>query len=276
MMSLIPTRPFALLTFLASVLLTAAQGYESDWDAYLMQVEGRPVSVVVDLGLRGVAPKADKPYATLIRTRMLRPQANGLPGAVESARLDSLEEHLVEWLEKGRGDIYAGRYTQRGIRTFHFFTGDTSGQASALYAAFAGFPEYEWLARSVADSAWSNYLDALYPPLRELELIRDRRLVESLQRQGDPLTRPRPVEHYLHFPSKISRMEFLRLPEIEGFTVVEMPEADSSRRDMPYLLHLRRDDIPDLRFIDRVVMPLRDKASRMRGRYEGWETFLFR
>lgn len=270
----IPTRSFALLTMLATVLLTAAQSYESDWDAYLMQVEGRPVSVVVDLGLRRVAPLADKPYATLIRTRLLRPQANGLPGSVDSARLDSLEERLVEWLEKARGDIYAGRFTQRGIRTFHFFTGDTSGQAAALHAAFASFPEYAWLARSVADSAWSNYLDALYPPPRELELIRDRRLVERLQRQGDPLTRPRSVEHFLRFPSKTSRMEFLRQPGMEAFTVAEMPEADSSRKDLPYLLHLRRDDTPDMRFIDRVVMPLRDKALRMRGRYEGWETYL--
>ncbi|NDC78509.1 MAG: DUF695 domain-containing protein [Chitinophagia bacterium] len=273
-MTSIQTRSFALLVFLAPVLLSTAQVYESDWDAYLMQVEGRPVSVVVDLGLRRAAPMANKPFATLIRTRLLRPQANGLPGSEESARLDSLEERLVERLEKGRGDIYAGRFTHRGIRTFHFFTGDTSGQATALHAAFAGFPEYAWLARSVADSAWSNYLDALYPPPRELELIHDRRLVDRLQRQGDPLARPRPVEHYLRFPSKISRMEFLRQPGMEAFTVAEMPEADSTRKDMPYLLHLRRVDIPDMQFIDRVVIPLRDKASRMRGRYEGWETYL--
>jgi hypothetical protein len=268
------TRPFAVLTLMTIALLSAAQGYESDWDTYLMQVEGRPVSVVVDLGLRRAAPMADKPYATLIRTRLLRPQPNGLPGTGESARLDSLEERLVEGLGMDKGYLYAGRYTHRGLRTFHFFTGDTSGQASALYDAFAGFPEYAWLARSVVDSSWSNYLDALYPPPRELELIRDRRLVDRLQRQGDALTRPRPVEHYLRFPSKTSRMEFLRQPGMEAFTVAEMPEADSARRDMPYLLHLRRADIPDMGFIDRVIMPLRDKASRMRGRYEGWETFL--
>lgn len=273
-MTPIQTRSFTLLTFLMHVLLSAAQGYESDWDAYLMQVEGRPVSVVVDLGLRKAAPMADKSMATLIRTKLLRPQSNGLPGAGESANLDSLEERLVERLERDRGYVYAGRYTHRGIRTFHFFTADTSGQASALHAAFAGFPEYAWLARSVVDSAWSNYLDALYPPPRELELIRDRRLVDRLQRQGDPLARPRPVEHYLRFPSKTSRMEFLRQPGMEAFTVAEMPEADSTRKDMPYLLHLRRADIPDMGFIDRVVMPLRDKASRMRGRYEGWETYL--
>ena len=273
-MTPIQTRSFALLAFLVPPLLSASQGYESDWDTYLMQVEGRIVSVVVDLGLRRAAPMADKPFATLIRTKLLRPQANGLPGSGESARLDSLEERLVESLERGRGYVYAGRYTHRGIRTFHFFSGDTSGQASALHAAFADFPEYAWLARGVADSAWSNYLEALYPPPRELELIRDRRLVDRLQRQGDPLARPRPVEHYLRFPSKTSRMEFLRQPGMEAFTVAEMPEADSARKDMPYLLHLRRADIPDLHFLERIVTPLRDKAIRMRGRYEGWETYL--
>jgi len=267
-------RTGAASALLAAVMSVAAQPHESDWDTYLMQVEGRPVSVVVDLGLRAAAPMADRPLAVLIRTRILRPQPNGLPGAAEAARLDSLEQRLEDCLQRDRDAVYAGRYTQRGIRTFHFFTADSAGQAEALHRALAPFPEYAWLARTLTDTAWSNYLDALYPPPRELELIRDRRLVDRLQRQGDPLVRPRPVEHYLRFPSKTSRMEFLRQPGMEAFTVAEMPEADSARRDMPYLLHLRRADIPDMGFIDRVIMPLRDKASRMRGRYEGWETFL--
>lgn len=255
-------------------LIAASQGYESDWDAYLMQVEGRPVSVVVDLGLRKVAPMADRATATLVRARLLRPQSNGLPGAEESARLDSLEERLVQGLARVGGHVYAGRFSQRGIRTFHFFTADTAGQAAALRDAFAAFPEYAWLARSLPDSGWSNYLDALYPPPRELELIGDRRLVDQLQRQGDALARPRVVEHFLRFPSKISRMEFLRQPGMEAFTVAAMPEADSTGKEMPYLLQLRRDDVPDLAFVDRVLRPLREKAGRYRGRYEGWETYL--
>jgi hypothetical protein len=267
-------RSCVLLAMLLPSLIAASQGYESDWDAYLMQVEGRPVSVVVDLGLRKVVPMTDRPMATLVRTRLLRPQSNGLPGAEESTRLDSLEERLVQMLSRAGGHIYAGRYSQRGIRTFHFFTADTAGQAAALQDAFTPFPEYSWLARSLPDSGWSNYLDALYPPPRELELIGDRRLVDRLQRQGDALARPRVVEHFLWFPSKMSRMEFLRQPGMEAFTVSAMPEADSTGKDMPYLLQLRRDDVPDLPFVDRVVRPLREKAGRYRGRYEGWETTL--
>lgn len=267
-------RSCALAAMLIPCLIAASQGYESDWDAYLMQVEGRPVSVVVDLGLRKVAPMADRPMATLVRTRLLRPQSNGLPGTEESARLDSLEERLVEGLSRSGGHVYAGRFSQRGMRTFHFFTADTAGQAAALRDAFAAFPEYSWLARSLPDSGWSNYLDALYPPPRELELIGDRRLVDQLRRKGDDLAKPRAVEHFLRFPSKMSRMEFLRQPGMEAFTVAAMPEADSTGRDMPYRLQLRRVDVPDLPFVDRVIRPLREKAVRFRGRYEGWETYL--
>jgi hypothetical protein len=259
---------------LAAVMSVAAQPHESDWDTYLMQVEGRPVSVVVDLGLRTAAPMADRPLAVLIRTRILRPQPNGLPGANEAARLDSLEQRLEDCLQRDRDAVYAGRYTHRGIRTFHFFTADSTGQATALHQALAPFPEYAWLAQTLTDTAWSNYFDVLYPPPREYERIRNRRLVDHLQRMGDPLTEARRIEHFLRFPTKSARMEFLRQPGMDMFTVTDMPEADTGMTTLPYRLHLSRKDVPDHGLVDRLIMPLHDRAERLRGRYEGWETHL--
>jgi len=253
-----------------------SQAYESDWDTYLLQVEGKPVSVLVDMGLRGVAPMPGRPQAVLIRTKLQQPQPNGLPGAEESLRLDSLEEQLVAALEKGRGAVYAGRYSQRGLRTFHFFTADTAGQATALWQVFAGYADYAWMARTVADSSWSNYLDILYPPPLQRELMRDRRLIDHLRQKGDALTTPRQIDHFLYFPSKSKRMEFLRQPGMDAFTVAEMSEADPSRQALPYLLRLRREDLPSLLFVEKVITPLRTQAASQGGQYEGWQTHLVR
>lgn len=269
-------RTGAVAALLAAALSGAAQPYESDWDAYLMPMEGRPVSVVVDLGLRSTAPMADRPLALLLRLRIRQPQPNGLPGAAETARLDSLEQRLEDALQRDRHAVYAGRFTRRGVRTFHFFTADSTGQAAALHQALAPFPEYEWLARTVPDTAWSNYFDVLYPPPREYERIRNRRLVDHLRRQGDALAEARPIDHHLRFPTKSARMEFLRQPGMDAFTVADMPEADTARTDLPYRLHLTRRDVPDHGLVDRLIMPLHDRAERLRGRYEGWETYLVR
>jgi hypothetical protein len=69
----------------------SAQSFESDWDTYQMEVNGKPVSVVVDLGLARIAPMKNRPHAIIVRTRILKPDAVGQPGKSEAARLDELK-----------------------------------------------------------------------------------------------------------------------------------------------------------------------------------------
>jgi hypothetical protein len=259
------------LSILSAVV--SAQSAGGDWDAYLMEVNGKPVSVVVDLGLARIAPMKDRPNAILVRTRIKDPDAGGQPGKAESARLDELENLMVEQLEKSTGAVYAGRFTQRGLREFHFFALDTVGYARALRTAFAGFTEYEWLARSVEDKSWSNYFDVLYPPAVEMEKIQNRRLVDLLREKGDGLKAPRRIDHYFYFKTKSLREQFLRGPGMSEFSIAEMPEADE-KQALPYLLHLHKEDVPDYGLITRLIIPLWENARKLQGRYDGWETYL--
>jgi hypothetical protein len=251
----------------------SAQSFESDWDTYQMEVNGKPVSVVVDLGLARIAPMKNRPHAIIVRTRILKPDAVGQPGKSEAARLDELENLMAERLEKTTGAIYAGRFTQRGLRQFHFFVLDTVGYAEALRAVFSGFTEYEWLARGVEDKTWSNYFDVLHPPAIEMERIRNRRLVDLLRQKGDGLKEPRRIDHFFYFKTKSTREELLRRPGMSAFTIAEMPEADE-KQALPYLLHIYKNDIPDYGMIEKLIIPLWEAAAKLQGRYDGWETYL--
>ena len=81
---------------------------------------GKPISVNVDLALGQVAPIKENPFVVILRIKLRAPNTNGLPGIDEMKELDKLESRLVELLARQVGAMFAGRFTQRGIREFYF------------------------------------------------------------------------------------------------------------------------------------------------------------
>jgi uncharacterized protein (TIGR01619 family) len=253
--------------------VSKAQKNISNWDAYLLEVNKKPVSIIVDLGLAETAPQKERPFVVIIRTRLLNPEPNGLPGKTESSRLDQMENLLVEQMSSKSGAVYTGRYTQRGLREFYFYTLDTVDYFLAIKSALAGFTEYQWLTQAKEDKSWTNYFSVLYPPPIELEKIHNRRIVDLLKGKGDALTETRRIDHYFYFKTKSKREDFLRSDGMENFTIEELPESDG-KSELPYMLHLHKNDVPDYSFIDRVLIPLWERARAFQGRYDGWETYL--
>ena len=256
-------------------LSLSAQSYDSDWDAYVLEWNGKPVSVVVDLGLADVAPMKSRSQVIIVRTQLLRPGSNGQPDRAEADRLDSLENELVGQLANSNGALYAGRYTQRGLRAYYFYTLDTVGYEAILQQVFSRYTTYTWLGRAMEDKEWSHYRTVLYPPPTSLERILNRRLVDKLQHSGDALLAPRRIDHFFYFKTKSQRDQFLRTAGMEAFHIEAMPEADE-KQPLPYGLQLYKNDIPDYALIENLILPLWEKAQKYQGKYEGWETYLVR
>ena len=263
----------AISIWLVPFLSGGASAQEADWDTYVLNLDGKPVTYLVDLSLAERAPMRDRRFAILVRTRLLSQDANGMPSKAESDSLNRVEDRVEGALSSSLDAVYAGRYTQRGLRQFHFFAGDTTGYREALEGVFAGQTGRTWMARAVEDTGWSHYFDELYPPAVELERIRNRRLVDLLEKKGDALTAPRRVDHFFRFRTKSARESFLRSLSSKGFGIAASPEADAEP-GLPYLLQVYRNDAPGYPMIDRVVIPLWEEARRSNGRYEGWETYL--
>ena len=262
-------RPLFLLMMFFT-LNAFSQTAESDWDAYVLDMNGKPVSIVVDLSLASRAPMKDRPMALVVRTKLRQPRSDGQPGGEEIPRLDSMEEDIVNRLSRATGAVYAGRFTQRGIREFCFFALDSVGYSEALFAAFAGYPGYEWLGKAVEDKAWSNYFDMLFPAPDQLDRMRFRRQSDALRQNGDALERPRPVEHQLRFKTRVARDQFLRLPGMGEFTIVDLPELPEEGAEFPFSLRIQGPGVPDYRYIEQVIMPMRTKAIALKGKYTSW------
>jgi len=251
-----------------------AQSIPEAWDTYVFPLNGRPVSVMLNMALKERATGLNRPYAVILRTKYPDVDASGFPGALDRFTLDTLENELEETIRESNGGIYAGRFTQRGLREFYFYVLDTVEVITRCARVMASYPRFSWLARTVFDRNWSNYMEVLYPSAPELEKMENMKMIATLQKKGDDLGRIRRIEHTLYFRVAGSRRSFLTDPSLQGFNVSEMPVERSTTDDYPFLLIIWKHDKPELSLMNNRTRMLSVLAAKYGGRYEGWQTFV--
>ena len=252
----------------------SAQVYPQDWDNYIISVNDRPVSIVVNLGLKEKAPISGRPYLVILRTKYSDRDDNGFPGEGSRPELENMENELEEALTRTNGAIYAGRFTQRGIREFYYYALDTLDYmrpCNEVMKKYAGFP---WLAKALYDKNWANYFEVLYPPDPELEKIENRRMVKYLEGKGDDQRKARIIEHLMLFKTQGNRKKFLESFTMPGFAVTEMPVEKTESEDFPFRLVMTREDKPDVVRMDAVTLHLLQLCKKNNGRYQGWTTYV--
>lgn len=260
---------------LLSGFYSTAQEYSGDWDTYLMNVENKPVSVMVDLTFGASPVSKEKPNAIIIRIRLLSVLQNGMPSDKEAKVLNEVEDSLVEKLNAALQSVYVGRYTAAGVRDFYFYSNDTSGYKNIITQALQKYPAFRWLAKTEADRQKNNYYDVLYPTPEGMEHIQNRRMVDQLRSKGDIMTAPRRVDHLIFFKNENDRKAFAVAVQDSGF-VVENAGQEQGIKERPYSLQISRVDKIDYDSIDKVALYLWKLALQHFAKYDGWETFVVR
>jgi regulator of RNase E activity RraB len=101
------------------------------------------------------------------------------------------------------------------------------------------------------------------------QLEGDRATVAALTAQGDPLIKPRLVDHWIYFETAEDRDRFVDEVSALGFTITDTHgDADPPRR---FCANVSRITSVDLESIHQDVMRLFRSAKRHDGDYDGWE-----
>ncbi len=245
--------------------------HEEDWDFYFSNVDDVIGSFYVDLGLSKIAPVKDKPNLVWISLKMNNPREDGLSSNEESETLYAIEDRIQEFISKNHTAIYAGRLTSNNNRDLYFYFGDTTLYDKTISEAMVAFPSYTYDFGIKEDPEWSSYTDFIYPNPRQFQSIQNRRVVDNLKKNGDPLTKARQVDHWIYFKTDSDRSEFLKKIEPLKFAIVSDNEKTSSG-EFPYKLHISRIDNVDLDSVDDYVLDLWEFANECNGDYDGWET----
>lgn len=245
--------------------------HKEDWDFYFSNVDDIIGSFYVDLGLAKVAPLTDKPNLVWITVKMNNPREDGLSSNEESETLYAVEDRIQEFISKNHNAIYVGRLTSNNNRDFYFYFGDTTLYDKTISEAMVAFPSYTYDFGIKEDPEWSSFSDFIYPNPRQFQSIQNHRVVDNLQKNGDPLTKARQVDHWIYFKTDNDRSEFLKRIEPLKFDIISGDEK-TSFGDFPYKLHIARIDKVDFDSVDDYVLDLWEFANECNGDYDGWET----
>jgi len=251
--------------------LTQRKGILSDdWDFYFGRVNDVVSSIFVDLGVRPDAPNEARPWLLWVWVTLQQPRTDGLSSSEEAPRLNEIGAALDATLSVTCGAQLVGRITGAGRREFYFYAAEPGAVDEAAKNAMQSFAGYAFETGSAFQPGWDHYLDLLYPSDTNLERMRNRRLLEALEADGDVHETPRKVDHFLYFADEEGRTSCRdTLAEI-GFAIEEEGVAEEEDAALPYSLVVSRVDSIDMRTINGITLELARFAGEHRGDYDGW------
>jgi uncharacterized protein (TIGR01619 family) len=244
-----------------------SQKIEHDWENYIVPLNGKPVSINVDLGLKSFAPIKEDSMVIIVRVRLNQLDQQGMPKAEDAENLLNMEDRLVELLARQSGALFAGRFTQRGIREFYFYAPDTAGYRKALNQALQPYGSYQWLAQAKTDKSWSNYFEVLYPS--EIDFLRiqsKRKLAQMDLSSGKAET----ILHFMSFPNEVSMKKYLSELKSSSFSIGFLPTDPDPKTGRFELILQRREKLSTV-WTEKEIIPLYRKVLAAGGNYRGWE-----
>lgn len=245
--------------------------HKEEWDFYFSNIDDIIGSFYIDLGLIHIAPASDKPNLVWISLQMNNPREDGLSSSEEFETLKEVEDRLQNFVLAKHNALYAGRLTTDGRRDFYFYMGDTTLYDRTISESMIGFPTYSFEFGIKADKQWEQYFNFMYPNPRQYQSIQNRRVIDYLEEQGDPLTKARPVDHWVYFKTDADMILFLTKIEHLNFIILSKDERTFFGK-YPYKLHISRVDCVDQNSVDNYALELWQLAQESNGEYDGWET----
>lgn len=241
------------------------------WEMYFAPIDEDPAAILVDLGIAETVPDSDRPKLLWVWLHMKSPDDNGFASEEEESLLTEIEDAFIDAVELTSNAVLVGRVTTCGRREFYFYSRSDEGFEDTIAEAMENFEQYEFETGSHDDEDWEQYQNVLFPGPEDQQQIFNRQVIDRLAESGDPLTKPRPVDHFANFPSAANRSDFVKAISATGnYIVIDEDFDDEDEAEMPYGVSLQRVSAVDWDTIEDITIELFEMAQEHGGEYEGW------
>lgn len=266
---------FGKKTVAGDTAVSTGVDHQEDWAAYLTTVDNDKVgSILVDLGLKAIAPISNKPRRLRVDIIMNSPGENGLPTQSEFASLNGIDEKLSVGMKRNIGAIYAGHLYCQGTMSLYYYLGNDDEFETEISESMSSFSNYKYSYKLDEERNWESYIEFLYPLPIQMQSIHNRKVIDYLRNNGDRLNKKRTVDHLIYFKTENDLSGFLNEIKGKGFQVVSKERTDLEEYTWSVLL--RRDDPVDPESVDNYVLYLWQKAHDANGDYDGWGSTIVR
>ena len=193
--------------------------------------------------------------------------------------LDDNSESYEEFLETKESLIIAIEYEDKakylGSRVVDgwsefYFCASTSKELNSMVTAILKNTGYVYESNIIKDKKWNFYETQLFPTELELVHIQSAKIIFLLEEEGEDLSIPRDVEHYVSFLTPTQKNRFLNTLEIDGFNFKD----DISSEEFEHGVALVKNHAVTEDEVKLIVDELFAKVKENQGYYEGWSTIL--
>ncbi|MEN8303454.1 MAG: DUF695 domain-containing protein [Campylobacterota bacterium] len=179
------------------------------------------------------------------------------------------KESLIIALESEGMVHYVGSRVVDGWSEFYFYAND-SKELNSMSTAILKESGYIYESNVVKDNKWNFYETQLFPTELEQHNIQTAKIVFLLEEEGDDLSLPRDVEHYVSFEMPTQKNRFINTLNIDGFTFKD----DISSEEFEHGVALVKKHAVTYEEATKVIAELFEEVKKEGGYYEGWSTTL--
>ena len=198
-------------SFLFGLLLYTLSSFsqEENWDVYMAQYEKGAGSTMINMSLKEVAPVKQLPYLLSTGVTLINCSDDGLPVKGEFDMLYKISDRIKYVVDSITKNKFAGTFSYQCERNDYYYLTDTVGIRKYLESAYkTAFPKYKYKINIRKDEQWEAFLTFLYPNDETFEYMSNQKVILKLSEQGDDLTKPRKVDHWLYFKTEAERDKF--------------------------------------------------------------------
>jgi len=251
----------------------ALSAQDENWDAYMAQYEGKPGSVMLDMGLKSTAPLKEFSFVLITGVRFSDCSSEGMPSAKEFENLYRISDSVLATVKRVGKNKLVGTFTHLCERLDYYYITDTTGLRQSLTNYFKQLsPAYKPYINIKADAEWTAYLSFLYPNEEVYEFMQNQKVVMQLEKAGDKLDQARQADHWLYFKTEKDRNCFMSYAMQHNFKIES--KRNDGKLSAPLQLQISRIDKVDIGSISKLTLLLRKEARKCNGDYDGWETFV--
>ena len=179
------------------------------------------------------------------------------------------KESLIIALESEGKVHYMGSRVVDGWSEFYFCASD-SKELNSMSTAILKGSGYVYESNVVKDNKWNFYETQLFPTELEQHNIQTAKIVFLLEEEGDDLSVPRNVEHYVSFEMPTQKNRFINTLDIDGFTFKD----DISSEEFENGVAIVKKHAVTYEEVTKVIAELFEFIKQEGGYYEGWSTTL--
>ena len=239
---------------------------------YTQVEDGSLVKIEVELEAEeNIMDKAIYPWLYTVFIKLKSPLPNGLADEDEEDFLSECKDRLALKLEEKEKAVYVGSKTRDGWYELYFYLEEPKGVENKTKELLNAFG-YKYESNSVKDKKWNLFEVSLCPNEKQAHHIQSRQIIDEIKEEGDDISKPREVEHYVLFQTASLREKFTEVLEEKGLTC----KGDFEREDEEYIYGVAVAIVHSLeeKVINETTDMLMDLCKEHHGHYEGWSTSL--